>query len=218
MIFATVLICMLPTSKSQAQIFDIIQQAIIAAIKAADIAVQKAQNATITLQNVQKQIENDLSQLNLGQIGDWEQETKDIYAEYFQELCQVKTAISYFKEITGIIAQQSQLVSEYKRAYSAVQKDSHFSPAELAYIYSVYSGIIAESVKSLDQIVLVLTSFSLQMSDASRLKIIKEASADIERDTGDLRNFTNQTAQTSLQRSKNVQDINAIKNLYGLLN
>ena len=210
------LLALAPTIKSQAQLFDAIQQALIAAIEAADIVVQKAQNATIGLQNAQKVIENDLSKLNLGQIGDWDQKFKDIYSEYFNELKEVKTAISYFQEVTGIIAQQSQLVSEYKQAYRLVQTDKHFSASELNYIYGVYSGIISESVKSLDQIILVLTNFSLQMSDEARLKIIRQASNDIERDTGDLRNFNNQTAQISLQRSKDQQEISAVMSLYGI--
>jgi flagellin-specific chaperone FliS len=215
-VISALLLAAAPTSRSQAQIFDLIQQAIIAAITAADIVVQKAQSATLDLQNAQKVVENDLSKLNLGQIGDWEQQFKDIYSEYFNELKEVKTAISYFQEVTGIIAQQSQLVSEYKQAYSLVQTDKHFSASELSYIYSVYTGIIGESVKSLDQIILVLTNFSLQMSDEARLKIIKQASADIERDTGDLRNFNNQTAQISLQRSQSQQEINTVMSLYGI--
>lgn len=215
--FFVAIICA-PTIKSNAQIFDAIQQAIIAAIKAADIVVQKAQNATIDLQNAQKEVENQLSQLSLGQIGDWDQKFKDIYSDYFTELWKVKSAISYFQEITAIISQQSQLVTEYKQAYTIVQQDKHFSPAEVTYIYTVYSGIINESVKSLDQIILVLTSFSLQMSDAARLKLIKQSSNDIERQTGDLRNFNNQVAQISLQRSKNQQDINTVRSLYGLPN
>jgi len=202
--------------KGQAQIIDLIQQAIIAAIKAADVAVQKAQNATIDLQNVQKDVENELSKLNLSQIGDWAQKTKDIYSEYFDELNKVKTAISYFQEVTGIISQQSQLVSEYKTAFALIQQDKHFTAAELTYIYNVYTGIIGQSLKSLDQIVLVLTNFSLQMTDAARLKIIKQASIDIERDTGDLRQFNNQTAQISLQRSKDAQEISTVMSLYGI--
>jgi flagellin-specific chaperone FliS len=207
---------MAPTSQSHAQIIDAIREALIAAIKAADIVVQKVQNATIDLQNAQKVVENELTQLNLGEIGDWEAKMRDLYSEYYDELKQVKTAISYFKEITGIISQQSQLVSEYKKAFAIVQQDNHFTPAEIAYINQVYTGIIAESLKSIDEITLVLTNFSLQMTDAARLALIRHASADIERLTSDLRKFNNQTAQLSLQRAKNKQDIQSVMQLYGL--
>ena len=79
-----------PTSHSQAQIIEAVLEAIKAAIVAADIAVQKVQNATIDLQNVQKQVENELSQLKLKDIADWTQKQKDLYQEYFDELKQVK--------------------------------------------------------------------------------------------------------------------------------
>jgi len=211
-ILPILLLIVTPTAKTQAQFTDIIA----AAIRAADIAVQKVQNATIGLQNAQKALENELSKLQLGQISDWESKIKDIYSEYFTELWKVKAAISYFKEVTGIIAQQSQLVSEYKRAYNLVRQDAHFTPTELTYIYTTYSAIIEQSAKSLDQIVQVITSFSLQMSDAARLQLIKHASTEIESQTSDLRNFSNQVIQISLQRSKSREEINSVKSLYGL--
>jgi hypothetical protein len=204
-----------PTTRSDAQIIDAIQQAIIAAIVAADVVVQQAQNATLDLQNAQKEIENQLSQLNLGQIGDWESQTKDLYSNYFSELWKVKDVISAFRQITGIISQQQQLVTEYKQAYARVQQDSHFSPAEVTYMYSVYSGIIAESVKSVDEILNVLTSLSLQMSDASRMRIINNASSNIQQQTSALRSFNNQAMQMSFQRAKDQSDLNTVKSLYG---
>lgn len=216
--FLLITLSILPTTKTHAQLFDAIQEAIRQALIAADIAVQKAQSAVIDLQNTQKEVENQLSQLNLSQIGDWEQKTKDIYSNYFDELWKVKTVISYFRQITTIIAQQKQLVGQYQSAYSAIKQDNHFTPSEVTYIYSVYSGIIDESVKSADQILLILTSFSLQMSDADRLKIISKASADIQQQTNDLNSFTAQNAQLSLRRAKDAADLQSIKQLYGITN
>jgi len=203
-----------PTVRVNAQFTDILREIIVAA----DVAVQKAQNATIGLQNAQKAIENQLSQLKLSEIGDWEEKIKELYNDYFQELWKVKTTISDLRSITGIIAQQGQLVTEYKQAYAMVRQDKNFTPEELAYIYKVYTGIVSESVKSLDEIVTLLTSFSLQMTDAARLKIIQQAAADIQKQTSDLRNFNNQAIQISLQRAKTATDINALRILYGLPN
>jgi len=203
---------------SNAQIIDAIEEAIRQALIAADIAVQKVQNTTIGLQNAQKALENELSLNSLSDISDWEQKQKDLYSNYFDELWKVKSVISYFRQITGIISQQKALVNEYKQSYARVQNDKNFSPTELNYIYGVYSGIIGESVKSVDQIVTILTSFSLQMTDASRMKIISKASADIEQQTVDLRSFNNKTIQTSFQRAKTTSEVNTLKTLYGVSN
>jgi len=214
-LFMTVL-AVAPTSRTHAQIFDAIEEAIRQALIAADVAVQKTQTAVIEVQNTQKEIENQLSQLNLGQIGDWEGKIKDIYSDYFSELWKVKTIISYFRQITTIIAQQQQLVQQYKQAYAAVQQDKHFTASEVSYIYSVYTGIINESVKSVDQIITVLTSFSLQMSDADRMKLVGKASADIQQQTSDMGRFNSQTMQISLQRAQSETEVNNIMQLYGL--
>ncbi len=206
----------LPTIRSQAQLIDAVLEAIKAAIVAADIAVQKVQNATIDLQNIQKQIENELSKLKLNEIADWTQRQKDLYQQYFDELKQVKTVIAYYKRVSDIIEKQKQLVSEYQQAYALVQQDKHFSASEVQYMYSVYSGIIEASVKNLDQLLGILESFTLSMSDAERLKIIDRAADGIGQQIRDLRRFNNQNRQLSLQRSRSLDEVSAVRKLYGL--
>jgi len=201
-----------PTHHCQAQFTDILK----AIIKAMDIAVQKAQNATIDLQNAQKQIENALSKSELADIAGWVQKQKDLYQDYFNELWQVKTVIAYYKRVTAVIEEQKQLVKEYKQAYALVQQDKHFTASEINYIRSVYGGIIDESVKCLDQLLDIITSFSVQMSDAERLKLINRCADDIEQQISDLHRFNNQTIQISLQRAKDQEDVNMIRQLYGI--
>jgi len=205
------ILCFIP-AKSNAQFGDILA----AIIEAIDVGVQKAQNAVIDLQNAEKQIENELSQTQLAQIADWTQQQKDLYSNYFTELWKVKTVISQFRKITSIIAGQAQLVAEYKTAYTQVRRDSHFSPSEVNYIYSVLTGIINESIQNIDQITKLLESFTVQMSDADRMRLIQHASDNIQREIGNLRAFNNQNAALSLQRATDQNDLNAVKQLYGL--
>ena len=204
--------------QSNAQLIDAIQQAIIAAIEAADVAVQEVQNATIELQNIQKQVEDALSQSQLGQIASWTQQQKDLYSGYFSELWQVKTVISDFKAVLDIIQEQKQLVSEYEQAYNAIQQDKHFSPQEVQYIYTVFTGIVTESLKNVDEITLVIESFSVQMSDADRMKLIHHASDNIQSQIADMRGFIDHNVQVSIQRSKDQEDLNTVKQLYGITN
>jgi len=187
-------------------------------IRAIDLQVQRLQNNTIDLQNIQKQIENALSKLKLDEITDWTNKQKQLYQDYFDELWRVKSIITYYKRIIEIIDRQKQLISEYKQAYALVQQDKHFTPDELNYMYTVYTGIINESIKSVDQILTLIQSFAVQMSDAQRLELLDHSADEIEQRITDLREFNQQNIQLSLQRAKDLDDINAIKQLYGLTN
>ncbi len=55
------------------------------------------------------------------------------------------------------------------------------------------------------------------MSDAQRLAIITSAANAIERNYADLQQFNTQNIRLSLQRAKDKNDIERVKNLYGIL-
>jgi hypothetical protein len=205
-----------PTQRSDAFVWVIVKAVIKKVIKAIDLEVQRVQNKTIGLQNVQKALENELSKLKLNEIADWTKKQKDLYQEYFDELWKVKTVIAYYKRVTDIIQKQKDLVAEYKTAYGLFRQDKNFTPDEINYIYIVYTGIIDESIKSIDQILLVVESLSMQMSDADRLAIINKNADQIEAQIAALRSFNSQNVKLSLQRAKDQQEVNSIKQLYGL--
>jgi methyl-accepting chemotaxis protein len=209
----------LPGSKSFGQaaaIIEAVKAATKKVIRAIDLQIQRLQNGVIDLQNIQKGIENKLSKLKLDEISEWTKKQKEIYQQYFDELWRVKSAIAYYKRITEIISQQKQLITEYKQAYTLFQQDRHFTPDEISYMYSVYTGIINESLKNLDQLILIVQSFAVQMSDADRLELINRSANEIENQISDLRSFTNSNIQLSLRRARDLNDLSVIKQLYGL--
>lgn len=207
-----------PTSQSQAQIpiAEIIKAAVIKVIKAVDLKIQRLQNKTIWLQNAQKTLENTMSKLKLDEITDWVEKQKQLYKDYYEELQKVKAIISYYKRIKEITEKQVRLVEEYKRAWGLFKQDKHFSAEELSYMSRVYSGILDESVKNLDQIFVVINSFQTQMSDAKRLEIINAAADRIELNYNDLKTFNQQGIVISLQRAKSQNDVDVVKKLYGI--
>lgn len=197
-------------------IIGLIKEAVKKAIKAIDLRIQKLQNKTIWLQNAQKKLENTLSKLKLDEISEWTKKQKDLYKEYYDELMKVKSAITYYQRIRDITSKQVRLVQEYERAWSLFQQDDHFNGDELAYMQKVYSGILDESVKNIDQIFLILNSFSTQMSDAKRLEIINAAADRIDTNYDDLTLFNRENVLLSLQRAKTKNDVEAVKKFYGL--
>ena len=178
--------------------------------------MEKLQNQTIWLQDAQKTLENAMAQLQLDGITDWVQKQKDLYAEYYQELSQVKQIIADFDKVKQVIALQTRIVSEYNTAYSRFKQDKNFSASEITYMYNVYSGILDESLKNLDQALLVVNAFVTQMSDAGRMNIIDNAAKGMQKNYNDLKQFNNQNIQLSLQRADENNDLETVKKLYGL--
>lgn len=207
-----------PINKALAQdpITLIIKEGIKKVIKAVDLQIQRNQNKVIWLQNAQKTLENTMSKLKLDEITDWVDKQKTLYKDYYEELQKVKAVISYYKRIKEITEKQVRLVEEYKRAWGLFKQDKHFTADELSYMGSVYSGIIDESVKNLNQIFIVINSFQTQMSDAKRLEIINAAADRIDVNYNDLKMFNQQGVIISLQRAKAQNDVDVVKKLYGL--
>ncbi|MFH6958938.1 conjugal transfer protein TraI [Flavobacterium aquidurense] len=205
-----------PATVAAIPILEIVKAVAKKVIKAIDLRIQKLQNKTIWLQNAQKKIENILSKLKLDEISDWTEKQKELYKNYYEELAKVKSIITYYQRIKDISEKQVRLVDEYERAWNLFQKDSHFKASELDYMQSVYSGILDESLKNIDQIFLVLDSFTTQMSDAKRLEIINAAADQIDANYDDLTLFNRQNILLSLQRAKTEHDVKSVKQFYGI--
>lgn len=205
-----------PTQKSHAIVWEVVRQALIAAIKAADIAVQRLQNKTIWLQNAQKTLENTLSKLKLDEISEWLDKNREQYAKYFDELKQVKEMISGYKKVKEIMEKQVRIVNEYKMAFGLFRQDKNFSAAEIDYMVRVYTGIVDESLKSLDQLFLVINALNTEMTDGRRLEIISSVANHIDENLNDLRDFNSQNVRLSLQRSRDTQEIERVKAMYGI--
>ncbi|WP_225872764.1 conjugal transfer protein TraI [Pedobacter frigoris] len=213
-----VLLVALPTKQVSAQlaIAEVIKAGVKKVIKAIDLKVQRLQNQTIWLQNAQKVLENTLSKLKLTEIADWTTRQKELYSKYFDELARIKSAIAYYQRVKDITQRQVDIVNEYRQAKSVFARDKHFSIDELGYMEDVYRGILDASLKNIDQLLLVVNSFKVQMDDAKRLEIIEQVAVKIDQNYQDLKQFNTRQIRLSLDRSKEAGELNSIKKLYGI--
>ncbi|WEK36106.1 MAG: conjugal transfer protein TraI [Candidatus Pseudobacter hemicellulosilyticus] len=215
LLFCLALVCT-PTQKANAGIYEVIKAAVVKAIKALDLAIQRQQNAVIWLQNAQKVLENTLSKLKLGEISDWSERQREQYASYFDELRKVKLLITYYQRIRDISETQLKLVNEYGRVWKLIKDDQHFTAEEVTFMAEVYTGILAETVKNVDQLSLVVNSFRVQMSDAQRLEVINEVAEHVNGNYTDLVRFNAQNGKLRLQRAGSAKEIEMVRLLYGL--
>lgn len=203
-------------ASAQLAVMEVIKAGVKKVVKAMDLKVQRLQNETLWLQNAQKVLENQLSKLKLTEISEWTGKQRELYGKYYEELWKVKTAITYYQRLKDLSARQVDMVQEYQWAWNLFGKSGHFSAGELSVMERVYSGILEESVKNLDQILVVVNSFATQMDDAARLELIAEASAEMDRNWADLKRFNRENSLLSIQRAKSLDEAAKLRELYGV--
>ncbi|MES2827706.1 MAG: conjugal transfer protein TraI [Bacteroidota bacterium] len=203
-------------ANAQVAVLEVIKAGVKKVIKAVDLKVQRLQNQTIWLQNAQKVLENQLSKLKLTEISDWTEKQKNLYSEYYEELWKIKSAIAYYKRIKDLTLKQVAIVDEYKWAWGLFNKDKHFRPEELEQMEKVYKGILDESIKNLDMIILVVNSFKTQMTDAKRLELINDAVNKMDGNYSDLKRYNQENIQLSIQRSRSLDETAKLKEIYGI--
>lgn len=215
----SIIICLftvMPTKESHAIVWVVVKAAAKKIIKALDLQVQRLQNKTIGLQNAQRAVENTMSKLKLDEIGGWVEKQHEQYSKYYEELQKVRNAIAYYRRVKAIIQRQINLVDEYKHAYGLFKRDKNFTPVEIENMGMLYQGIFDESVKNLDELILVVNAMSTKMSDAKRLELISIAGARIERNYSHLKEFNRNNALLSMQRAKNQVEVDQLRLLYGI--
>jgi hypothetical protein len=201
---------------AQIVVSQVLQETVGRVIRAIDLEVQRLQNQTIWLQDAQKTLENQLSKLKLTEISDWSQKQKDLFSGYYNELWDVKTAITYYTRLTELSQKQVLLMQSYNRAWGLLKSDKHFSAEELATMEKVYSGILQASVNDLDQLLAVIHAGKTQMPDAKRLELVNQTADHMDSNYNDLQRFNSENQLLSLQRAKDVNEVETLKRYYGI--
>lgn len=203
-------------AQAQDPVTEVIKAGVKKAIKAVDLQIQRQQNKVLWLQNAQRQLENSMSRLRLGEIHDWVGRQHSLYSQYYQELYQVRGLVADFQRLQGITRAQARLLAEYERVWRLLRQDPHFSAEELAYMARVYGGMLEECAHHLDLVLLAVQALTTQMGDAGRLELLTLAASRMETVYNDLLRFNAQNIHLSLQRARSRQEAETLRRLYGL--
>jgi hypothetical protein len=136
-----------------------------------------------------------------------------LHQVFLDGLFAVNPAVRDYKRIPMIINYQALLMKEYKRAYSRFRDDSNLTVNELRYLESVYTYLVKQSLKNLEELTMIVTASKLRMTDDERLKAIDRIFLDMENKLSFLRHFNNSTQILAMQRAKEKGDITTIERL-----
>jgi len=138
----------------------------------------------------------------------------NLHSVYLNGLLSISPAVSKYGRVAEILLQQASLVSEYKTANNNFHQSGSFSVSELSYMSDVYTNLIKQSLQDLDELSNVLMAGKLRMSDEERIKTIDRIYGNSSDKLQFLRGFNRQGVVLSLQRSKDLNDTQTLKQLY----
>ncbi|RTL60102.1 MAG: TerB family tellurite resistance protein [Sphingobacteriales bacterium] len=139
-----------------------------------------------------------------------------LHKTFLDGLMQVSPAVRRYKRIADIINYQLRIAKEYKIAFNRFKDEKQFTADEIDYLGKVYRNLFNESVKSLDELIMVITSGKLRMSDDERLQAIDKIYLAVEDQFSFLKDFTNSTTMFSLQRKSEQAQIEMSRKLNGI--
>lgn len=149
-------------------------------------------------------------------VKDISQGNFNLHKTFLDGLMQVSPAVKKYKRIADIISYQLRIAKEYKLAYNRFKEERQFTVEEVDYLGKVYGNLFNESLKSLDELSMVITSGKLRMSDDERLQAIDKIYLSVEEQYSFLKEFTNNSNLLSLQRKAEKAEIEMSRRLYGL--
>lgn len=138
-----------------------------------------------------------------------------LHKTFLDGLLEVSPAVKKYKRIKDIVQYHIRISKEYKIAFVRFKEDGQFTSQEIEYIGKVYGNLLKESLKSLDELWLVITAGGLRMSDDERLQAIDRIYSVVEVQFSFLKEFTNNTELLALQRKAEGAEIQMSKRLNG---
>lgn len=139
-----------------------------------------------------------------------------MHEAFLDELFRVNPRVRDYYRAVEIIRYQKYIISEYKSALGNARQGGGFSPKEVLYLENVYRNLSTQSLRNLDELLLVLSAGKLRMSDHERLESIDRIYGDMEEMLVFLRQFNAQVSTLQQQRLAQKQQLNRQKELYGI--
>jgi len=152
----------------------------------------------------------------LNTIGDIKKGEFNLHADYFNSLKTVSPTVRNYAKIAAIIALQIRIVQVYKNTSDQIRKGDHFNDDELNYVDGVFSRLLDDCAKTIDELTIVTTSGQLEMKDDERLKRIDEMYGDMQGKYAFVEAFSNEAKLLAASRIREQRDIRTSRAINGI--
>ncbi|HEX8333445.1 MAG TPA: hypothetical protein VF622_12525 [Segetibacter sp.] len=159
-----------------------------------------------------------IARKGLTTIGNIKKGDFSLHNDFLSSFKSVNPTIRNYSKVPDIIAFQVKIIQSYKSTYKYVQSISLYSPAEIDFIYRVFTNLINNSSDDLDELITVVTANELEMKDDERLKRIDAIYASIQDKYAFAKNFGDEAKVLAVQKAKDKNNLETSRKLYGIKN
>jgi hypothetical protein len=152
-------------------------------------------------------------QQGYGTISNFSKGNFDLHNVYLTGLMNVSPSVQNYGRVAEIISQQASIITEYRRNFSLFKQSGSFNAGELNYMNNVYNQVIRQSMNNIDELSNLIAAGKLRMSDDDRLRAIDRIYLSSSDQLQFIRYFNRQGTMLSLQRSKELNEVNTLKAL-----
>jgi len=149
-------------------------------------------------------------------IKDISQGNFKLHETFLDKLMQVSPVVRQYKKVGDIINAQLILSKEYKVAFLRFKHSELFNEKEINYLSKVYGNLFQQSLRNLDELMMVITAGKLRMSDDERIAAIDRIFSEMEDKLNFLRSFNKGTDVLAVQRQKEMNEVKVSGKIYGL--
>jgi hypothetical protein len=140
----------------------------------------------------------------------------NLHRDFFNALKNVTPKISKYAKVADIIAYQVRIIKQTKQTIRGIRETNQFSSEEVAYCKQVFDNLLNECVKTIDELLMVITPGELEMKDDERLKKIDRIYSDMQDKYSFCSSFSDEMGLLSVQRLSEQTEINHSKIINGL--
>lgn len=139
-----------------------------------------------------------------------------IHELFLDGLYKISPTVKKYRRIADIIQAQAAIIKESKSALKNFSSFNVFTGGQIDYIGEVYDRLIDDSMKHLDELMMVVTAGQLRMTDDERLKAIDRIYQEVQKKLLFLRSFNNRQKMIAVEKLKDKTEDQTLESLHGL--
>ena len=140
----------------------------------------------------------------------------NLHRDFFNSLKNVNPSIRKYAKAADIIAYQVKIIKQTKITIQQIRETKQFTETELDYCKQVFDNLLDECMKTVEELILIITSGNLEMKDDERLKRIDKLYADVQEKYSFTCAFSEDMGLLAIQRLGEQMEINRSKLINGI--